>query len=109
MNTSERNLLDESDQMTESMLVRLEDWQLAYLRVAMLHEVEETLNAALPGVNDDNSSTSAHSPARKGGVANSDSHACKRAAESHAPAWGCGGKRDRRMDASGVELLEAAR
>ncbi|MEZ6193081.1 MAG: hypothetical protein R3C45_17550 [Phycisphaerales bacterium] len=45
MNASERNLLDESDRMTESMLVRLEDWQLAYLRAAMLHEVEETLNA----------------------------------------------------------------
>lgn len=47
MNTSERNLLDESDRMSESMLVRLDDWQLAYLRAAMLHKVEETLNATL--------------------------------------------------------------
>lgn len=109
MNASERNLLDESDRMTESMLVRLEDWQLAYLRVAMLHEVEETLNAALPGINDDNANTFANSPARKGGVANSDVYALKRAVEPHASAWGCGGKRETRIDESSVELLEAAR
>ena len=108
MNASERNLLDESDRMTESMLVRLEDWQLAYLRVAMLHEVEETLNAALPR-EDDHSSTLTDSPARKGGVANSADHACRRAAVPHASAWGYCGKRDAHVNESRVELLEAAR
>lgn len=108
MNASERNLLDESDRMTESMLVRLEDWQLAYLRAAMLHEVEETLNAALPSTSN-TQSTFANSPARKGGVADSADHTCRRAAEPHASAWGCGGKRDTKMDESRVELLEAVR
>jgi hypothetical protein len=108
MNASERNLLDESDRMTESMLVSLEDLQLAYLRAAMLHEVEETLNAALPR-EDEHANTFANSPARKGGVANSADHACRRTAEPHASACGYGGKRDTKMDESRVELLEAAR
>lgn len=108
MNASERNLLDESDRMTESMLVRLEDWELAHLRVAMLHEVEETLNAALP-CEDESLNTCANSPARKGGVANRDACVLKHAAEPHASAWGYVGKRDKHSDESSVELLEADR
>ena len=47
MNASENNLLAEADQMSESMLVRLEDWELAYLRAVMLRQVEQTLNESL--------------------------------------------------------------
>ena len=47
MNASERNFLAEADQMTESTLIRLEDWELAHLRVAMLRRVEQTLNETL--------------------------------------------------------------
>lgn len=47
MEASETHLLAEADQMTESMLVRLEDWELAHLRAAMLHQVEETLNETI--------------------------------------------------------------
>ena len=47
MNASERNLLVEADPMSESMLVKLDDWKLAHLRVAMLHQVEQTLSETL--------------------------------------------------------------
>ena len=53
MNASERNLLAETDQMTESTLVRMEDWKLAHLRVAMLHKVEQTLSETLEEGRDD--------------------------------------------------------
>ena len=73
MNASERNLLDESDRMTESMLVRLEDWELAYLRAAMLHEVEETLNASIGLMSSEsetlNNTDVSTSPRQEAGVA----------------------------------------
>ena len=47
MNNSEKNLLAETDPMSESHLVRLDDWQLAHLRVAMLRQVEETLSEVM--------------------------------------------------------------
>jgi hypothetical protein len=47
MTATENNLLAECDQMSESMLVRLEDWELAHLRAAMLNQVEQTLNEAI--------------------------------------------------------------
>ncbi len=47
MNASESKLLAEADRMSESMLVRLEDWELAYLKAAMLHQLEETLSESL--------------------------------------------------------------
>ena len=48
MNASERELLVETDRLRESQLVRLEDWELAHLRAAMLHQVEETVNESVP-------------------------------------------------------------
>ncbi len=47
MNATESNLLVRADQMNESTLIRLEDWELAHLRLAMLHQVKETLEASL--------------------------------------------------------------
>ncbi len=52
MNATESNLLVRSDEMSESTLVNLQDWELAYLRVAMLHQVEETLNESVEGACD---------------------------------------------------------
>lgn len=52
MNASEHNLLAKADQMTESTLIRLEDWELAHLRVAMLRRVEQTLNETLSDSSD---------------------------------------------------------
>ncbi len=49
MNAIESNLLIQADRMSESMLVGMQDWELAYLRVAMLHKVEETLEQSLIG------------------------------------------------------------
>lgn len=53
MDASERNLLAETDEMTESMLVRMEDWELAHLRLAMLHQVEQTLTETLTDSRED--------------------------------------------------------
>lgn len=53
MNASEKNLLAETDQMTESTLIRMEDWKIAHLRVAMLHHVEQTLNETVAQDRDD--------------------------------------------------------
>ncbi len=47
MDASEQNLLAQTDEMTESMLVRMEDWELAHLRLAMLHQVEQALTETL--------------------------------------------------------------
>jgi hypothetical protein len=47
MNATESNLLIQTDQMSESKLVRLQDWELAYLRTAMLHQLEETLEESI--------------------------------------------------------------
>jgi len=47
MNNTDQNLLLETDHMTESNLVSLDDWKLANLRLAMLKQVEETLSAAM--------------------------------------------------------------
>ncbi len=47
MNAMETNLLIRADRMSESTLVGLRDWELAHLRVAMLHQLEETLEASL--------------------------------------------------------------
>ncbi len=52
MNATESNLLVQADHMSESMLVGLADWELAYLRAAMLHQVEETLNESMDGIRD---------------------------------------------------------
>ena len=49
MNAMESNLLVQADRMGESSLVDLRDWELAYLRVAMLRQVEETLVQSLAG------------------------------------------------------------
>ncbi len=89
MNTSERNLLTESDRMTESMLVRLEDWELAHLRVAMLHELEEALSTALLYTSD-NQSTFANNPARKVGVASGASSTLQRRTKPRPSGRGCG-------------------
>jgi len=47
MNATESNLLVKADRMTESSLVRLRDWELAYLRQAMVNRVEDALNESL--------------------------------------------------------------
>lgn len=62
MNATETNLLIRADRMSESTLVNLQDWELAHLRVAMLHRVEETLNESFHDARD------ASSPRREVGV-----------------------------------------
>lgn len=47
MNTAHTQWLSETDRMTESALIRMTDWERAYLRLAMNRQVEETLNEAL--------------------------------------------------------------
>ncbi|GAB4108567.1 MAG: hypothetical protein Kow00105_15920 [Phycisphaeraceae bacterium] len=47
MNTAHTQWLSETDRMTESALIRMTDWERAYLRLAMKRQVEETLNEAL--------------------------------------------------------------
>lgn len=47
MTTTESKLLNRADRMSESSLVSLRDWELAYLRMAMLNSVEETVNESL--------------------------------------------------------------
>ena len=63
MNVKESNLLARADRMSESTLVNLKDWELAYLRVAMLRRVEETLSESFGDACDDT-----HSPRREAGV-----------------------------------------
>ena len=47
MNATETKMLAEADRMSESTLVSLGDWQLAYLRMAMLNSVEDAVNGSL--------------------------------------------------------------
>jgi hypothetical protein len=47
MKMIESNLLVDADRMSESTLVGLPDWELAYLRVAMLRKLEETLEQSI--------------------------------------------------------------
>ncbi len=47
MNATETKLLADADRMSESTLVSLGDWQLAYLRMAMLNSVEDVVNDSL--------------------------------------------------------------
>ncbi len=66
MDTHEKNLLVETDQMTESNLVRMDDWKLAHLRVAMLRQVEETLSEVMS--QGDDATTRCDSPRREARV-----------------------------------------
>ncbi len=47
MTATDSKLLTRADRMSESSLVSLRDWELAYLRMAMLNSVEEAVNDSL--------------------------------------------------------------
>ena len=47
MNATDTKIIADADRMSESTLVSLGDWQLAYLRVAMLNSVEDAVNDSL--------------------------------------------------------------
>lgn len=66
MNIDENNLLAETDPLSESNLVRLDDWKLAHLRIALLHKLEETLSETL--TQHDGVAVSGNCPSRKAGV-----------------------------------------
>jgi len=53
MNSKQAKLLIRSDEMSESTLVRLEDWEIAYLRLAMVNQVQETLNESMGQARED--------------------------------------------------------
>ncbi len=66
MNAMETNLLVQADGMSESSLVSLGDWELAYLRLAMVNRVEDAVNESLQDTCDSNRPR-ATSPHRKVG------------------------------------------
>ena len=47
MDATATRILDQSDSMSVSSLVRLSDWELAYLRVAMIKKLQEQIDTAL--------------------------------------------------------------
>lgn len=51
MNATDDKILADADRMSESTLVSLGDWQLAYLRMAMLNSVEDAVNDSLEDSN----------------------------------------------------------
>jgi hypothetical protein len=67
MNAMETNLLVKADRMSESSLVSLGDWELAYLRLAMLKRVEDAVNESVLDTSEISSSCT-NSPRREVGV-----------------------------------------